>query len=135
MPTHPAIISYYTFSIPLPFLDGHVLSPGEATALNMFYSDAVRDRATHWVQSTQPGPVEPPWYGFLSPSQLSAIQAQIDSYCQTYSLSPRPRPLRRSLLQTEIEVIQAFDIRTSDIQSEARRRLRARIEATKKDLP
>lgn len=84
-PRVPITISGYDFTCPQPFTAGHVLSEGEAEALNAVFADRVRTNCVRQVNDTIAS-------GFYS---FPELQITLDTYAERYSFSSRADPIRR----------------------------------------
>ena len=151
-------ISHYSFELSEPYEAGGVLTLGEAQALNALRAENIREmvRRSFAGYIAQHGDAE----GLLSPEGILDFQREVETIDSLYQFKARvtkPRP-RNGTLEAEIRLVaeeavgslvrargldlspsmfdaqvRGFSVR-EDIQAEARRRLSARLKATRESI-
>lgn len=101
MPTTTITIQDLPFTVPVPYAEGHVITAGEAAALNQVYHENIRNNFAKQVKSN----------GGLD---QAGLQARLDAYTSTYVLKGRPGGLSAATpLQREAQKIAKAQVDTA----------------------
>lgn len=80
MATRTITIQDTTFTVPVPYAAGHVLTEPEATALNQAYAEAIRNNNRTRVDKAKAD-------GPLTDEKIAALQGEINDYCASFVFS------------------------------------------------
>lgn len=130
MPNLSFIISLYRFTTPSYFKEGHVLTAGEADALNDVWLSVVREHGERIVGEALAKTED----GILSMGELRDLQSQLDRMEPDFL--PKVRRDRLSAMEQEEREVRR-DMPTAgeeEVGEEARRRVRARMRMSVKDI-
>ena len=93
-------IKGYGFQFPSRYAPGHILTEGEAHALNQVLATNIRNNVDGLVGSVEP----PEGETFLTVEQVEALQLQISRYVEGYALGESRKPAQapaRGMLEQE----------------------------------
>ena len=94
-------IKQYSFSFPAKFAAGHVLSEGEAAALEALRAENIRNQVTKQIINPATEKAEANGELLLSPATLASVAAKIVQYAEGYSFGKRATVRRFGVLESE----------------------------------